>query len=286
MSVTVDAPAKINLDLRILATRPDGYHELATVFQTIGLRDTLTLSRAASGIAITCSDPLVPTDRRNLVWQAIEAVSDALGPRAPRDGVHVDLFKRIPSQAGLGGGSTDAAAVIGALEALWGVTLPAAEKRRIARGLGADVPFFLQGGTALGLGRGDELVPLVPPPAWPVVIVRPRFGISTADAYRWYDEDGTEPSVPGSWPGDTAGWRSSLRDCRNDLEGPVAERHPEIAHLVAGLRARGALLAAMSGSGSAVFGIFETDEAARAAARPLDRPHLGLWVTGIGSLRP
>lgn len=282
-AVTVEAPAKINVDLRILATRADNYHELSTIFQTIALRDTLTVSRAGAGIAITCSDPGVPTDRRNLVWKAVEAVRETLGAAAPADGVHVDLFKRIPSQAGLGGGSSDAAAVIGALEHLWSVSLAVTDRRRIARALGADVPFFLRGGTALGLGRGDDLVPLAPLPPWPVVVVHPGFGVATADAYRWYDEDRVPASSPGEWPAETEGWRQALAACRNDLEGPVADRHPAIARLVAWLRRQGALHAAMSGSGSAVFAIFEDEETARAAAEPLDRPGVGLWLTRLTS---
>lgn len=280
-AVTVDAPAKINVDLRILATRADGYHELSTVFQAIALHDTLTVSRAGEGIAITCSDRDVPTDRRNLVWKAVEAVREALGAAAPEDGVHVDLFKRIPSQAGLGGGSSDAAAVIGALEQLWSVSLAVTDRRRIARALGADVPFFLRRGTALGLGRGDDLVPLAPLPPWPVVVVQPGFGIATADAYRWYDEDRVPASSPGEWPAETGGWRQALAACRNDLEGPVADRHPAIARLVAWLGRQGALHAAMSGSGSAVFAIFEDEATARAAAEPLDRPGVGLWLTRL-----
>ena len=159
-------------------------------------------------------------------------------------------------QAGLGGGSADAAAALQALARMWGGA-PLSLLRDVAAGIGADVPFFLSGGTALGLGRGEEIYPLVDLPAHWVVIVQPPYGVSTAEAYAWYDEDRAagmrEPRelqiLPVPWP-------TRAAQMINDLEPPVVRRHPEIGGLKAALREAGAVAAAMSGSGSAVFGLF------------------------------
>jgi 4-diphosphocytidyl-2-C-methyl-D-erythritol kinase len=277
-TITVRAHAKINLDLRVLATRADGYHELATVFQTIGLHDVLTLRPAEEGITIACTDPAVPTDRRNLVWRAVDALQRDSGVGTSRGGVAIDLLKRIPAEAGLGGGSSDAAAALVGVAALWGLAPGREELARLARELGADVPFFLWGGTALGLARGDELVPLASLPALPVVVARPPFGVATAAAFRWFDEAGTGGSAPARWPPASGGWAAALSQCRNDLEAAVVARHPEIGEGIAVLRRQGARLAAMSGSGSAFFGIFEDPAAATGAAEAL-ASHGCVWRT-------
>jgi 4-diphosphocytidyl-2-C-methyl-D-erythritol kinase len=174
-------------------------------------------------------------------------------------------------QAGLGGGSGNAAAALLALGRLWGGA-PVTLLREVASRIGADVPFFLSGGTALGLGRGEEIYPLVDlPPHW-IVIVRPPFGVSTAEAYSWYDEDRTagvkEPRelqiLPVPWP-------SRAAQMVNDLEVPVVRRHPEIGSLKGALREAGAVASVMSGSGSAVYGLFRTRAAADRAVKPLSR---------------
>jgi 4-diphosphocytidyl-2-C-methyl-D-erythritol kinase len=177
----------------------------------------------------------------------------------------------VPVEAGLGGGSADAAAALQALGRLWGGA-PLSLLREVASGIGADVPFFLSGGTALGLGRGEEIYPLVDLPPHYVVIVRPPFGVSTAEAYAWYDEDRAaglrEPRelqiLPVPWP-------SRAAQMINDLEGPVVRRHPEIGALRTALRESGATAAAMSGSGSAVFGLFRSRALAARAVQPLSR---------------
>ncbi len=158
--VTVPAFAKINLTLRVLGVRDDGYHAVRTVLQSLALHDTLTFRAARGAFRIECDDPGCPTDRTNLVWRAADLVWRAAG-RAdrPRD-VVVQIAKRIPLQAGLGGGSSNAAAAIRALVALWRLDLPREQLHAIAASLGADVPFFLEGGTALGLDRGDLVFPL------------------------------------------------------------------------------------------------------------------------------
>ena len=271
MRVVTRAHGKVNLDLRVLGNRADGYHELRTVFQTIELHDTLICANRAGGFAVKCRTPGVPLDDSNLVWKAAARLWTALGrPGDPIDTV-VTIEKVIPVQSGLGGGSADAAAALQGLARLWGGA-PLSLLREVASGLGADVPFFLSGGTALGLGRGEEIYPLVDLPSHAVVIVRPPFGVSTAEAYAWYDEDRAsglrEPRelqmLPVPWP-------TRAAQMINDLEPPVVRRHPEIGALRAQLRETGAVAAAMSGSGSAVFGLFRSRAAALKAVAPASR---------------
>jgi 4-diphosphocytidyl-2-C-methyl-D-erythritol kinase len=271
-AVRVRAFAKINLSLHVLAARPDGYHELRTTFQTLALHDTLTFRSRPGPFHIICDDEACPTDETNLVWRAAERVWASARRRGVPADVVVRIAKRIPIAAGLGGGSSDAAAAIRALSALWRVDLTGARVHRLAAALGADVPFFLDGGTALGLGRGDVLRRRADaPPAW-VTLAVPAFGVSTADAYRWFDNDAGVP-IPRR-AGTPAGPCAA-----NDLEAPVAKRHPEIARLVQALRREGASYAAMSGSGSAVFGVFSRRADASAAARTLASVGRRLIVT-------
>lgn len=268
--VVARAHAKVNLDLRVLGTRPDGYHELRTVFQTIELHDTLIAQEKAGPFVLKCRTPGVPLDDKNLAWRAASALWKALGRAGEPSDTIVAIEKEIPLAAGLGGGSADAAAALNALAKLWGGA-PLSLLREVAAGISADVPFFLSGGTALGLGRGEEIYPLVDLPRHWIVLVRPPFGVSTAEAYAWYDEDRTtgvrEPrselqTLPVPWP-------SRAAQMINDLEAPVVRRHPEITAIKAALREQGAIAAAMSGSGSAVFGLFRTRPAAARARRPL-----------------
>ena len=188
--LTVRAHAKVNLDLRVLGVRPDGYHELRTVFQTIELHDTLVCADLPGPFTLKCRVPGVPLDATNLIWKAAAALWTALGRAGGVRDTVVQIDKKIPVQAGLGGGSADAAAALMGLGRLWGGA-PLTLLREVGATLGADVPFFLSGGTALGLGRGEEIYPLVDLPPHFVVIVRPPFGVSTAEAYAWYDEDRT-----------------------------------------------------------------------------------------------
>jgi 4-diphosphocytidyl-2-C-methyl-D-erythritol kinase len=263
--LSATAHAKINLDLRILGLRGDGYHELATVFQTIALHDTVTVCRASGPMRLTCEQPGVPADERNLAWSAVQAAWTAAGRDGAPTGLLLHLDKRIPAQAGLGGGSADAAVALVAANRLLGLGLSGPALHGVAARLGADVAFFLEGGTAEGRGRGELLRTLPDVPPARVLIAVPPFGVSTAEAYRWYDEQGVSGSAPGRWPDDTAGWRECWGGCRNDLEGPVAARHPEIGALIGVLRPV-SRLAAMSGSGSAVFALFDRPDALRAAS--------------------
>lgn len=269
----------MNLDLRVLGLRPDGYHELRTVFQTIELHDTLVVSEQPGPFTIKCRTPGVPLDAANLVWKAAAALWTALGRGGEiRDAV-IRIDKKIPIEAGLGGGSADAAAALFALARIWGGA-PITLLREIGGTIGADVPFFLSGGTALGLGRGEEIYPLVDLPPHCVVIVRPPFGVSTGEAYGWYDEDRAAgvrenrelQQLPVPWP-------SRAAQMINDLEPPVMRRHQEIGALKAQLKEAGATAAVMSGSGSAVFGLFTGRAAAEKAARRLARNGAKALVT-------
>ncbi|MGE0361339.1 MAG: 4-(cytidine 5'-diphospho)-2-C-methyl-D-erythritol kinase [Vicinamibacterales bacterium] len=277
--LTIHAHAKINLDLRILGLLPDGYHEVRTVLQSLRLHDTLTFVPARGPFVISCDDAAIPTDAANLIWRAADLLAGIAAPRRRVAGVRVELVKRIPAQAGLGGGSADAAATLLALTRVWDLRLTLTDLATVAARLGADVPFFLAGGTALGAGRGDDVSPLVEPPATSVVVVVPPFGVSTPAAYRWFDLDGPprRPGRRGRVP--PASWPAWAADLRNDLEAAVVRRHPAIGRLVRLLRTLGADHAAMSGSGSAVFGLFSDAETAAAAHAALERRAVKAWLT-------
>ena len=270
-SVRVRAHAKINLDLRVLGTRPDGFHELRTVFQAIGLHDSVECVAREGPFAIECDVAGVPLDRANLSWRAAETLWRSARRTGPLRDVLVRLTKRIPLQAGLGGGSADAAATLLGLVKLWRLPVRPSQLTDVAATLGSDVPFFLSGGTALGLGRGDEVYPLADLPRHWIVLLVPGFGVSSADAYRLYDDEREasgganrrEPQyVPGPWP-------SRAAQMINDLEAAIARHHPEIDQMRAALRRSGALAAAMTGSGSTVFGLFQRRRDATAAVARL-----------------
>jgi 4-diphosphocytidyl-2-C-methyl-D-erythritol kinase len=255
--VTIRAHAKINLDLRVLGTRADGFHELRTVFQALALHDVIRCVPRPGPFAIECSTAGIPLDDTNLIWRAAQTLWRSLRRAGPVRDVVVQLDKQIPQQAGLGGGSADAAATLMALAALWRVPVRPSQLTDVAANIGSDVPFFLSGGTALGLGRGEEVYPLADLPRHWIVLLIPGFGVSTTEAYGWYD---AEPElsrapreaqhVPGPWP-------SRAAQMINDLEAPISRHHPEIDQMKAALKRAGALAAAMSGSGSTVFGLFQ-----------------------------
>ena len=283
------AHAKINLSLAVRGLRPDGYHELRTVFQSLALHDTLRFSAADEGFALTCSSPEVPLDDRNLVWRAARMVWTAAGRRGEPRG-RVRITKRIPARGGLGGGSADAAASLIGWNRTWAARLPAERLRHLARELGADVPFFLCAGTALGLNRGDHIRPLPDaPPRW-VVLAFPPFGVSTPEAFRWWDDDQGElaadgprlaaQSSPPVTPPPAAGRKQPADHLTvfNDLERPVSLRHPELLDIREHLERAGAVAAAMTGSGSTVFGLFKS-RAGAAAAR--DRLGAAGWSSQV-----
>ena len=271
MTVVVRAPAKINLHLRVLERRPDGFHDVRTVLQSLALHDTLSLRRRPGPLTIGCRTPQVPAGRANLVWTAASALWEALGRRGEPAGAGVVIRKRIPAAAGLAGGSSDAAAALRGLCRVWQASPAAAWLRGVAAEIGSDVPYFLAGGAALARGRGEQIRRLPDlEPLW-VVLARPAFGIATADAYRWLDEDRGELGAPPGPVGMPPGWRRTWRGLVNDLQPGVARRHPDLALMVERLRRSGALLAAMTGSGSVVYGLYRQPAAAHAARMAVRR---------------
>jgi 4-diphosphocytidyl-2-C-methyl-D-erythritol kinase len=268
-TLIVRPPAKINLMLRVGPARRDGFHDVRTLLQSVALSDTLTVTSRRGPFALAAGGPGVPTDHTNLVSRAAAALWRALGREGePRD-AHVKLVKQIPLAAGLGGGSADAAAALVALNVAWEGRRSRRDLARIGSTIGADVPFFLQGGTALGTGRGDEVYPVDDVARLGVVIVKPSFGVATADAYRWLDEDRAAglTDEPADVRDVEIGWEAGPIGLVNDLQGPVARRHAPIAEIVDALTRAGAIGAAMTGSGSAVFGLFPEPQAPRAARR-------------------
>ena len=271
--LTLRPPAKINLMLRVGPRLETGYHDVRTIMQTIGVSDALTFTPRSGPFGLSSRAHGVAADETNLVWRAATSLWRAAGRAGePRD-VHVKLDKDIPIAAGLGGGSADAAAALIGLNLVWGLRMSSRDLLRVATELGADVPFFFVGGTAIGTGRGDEVYPLEDAARLGVLIIKPALSVNTADAYRWLDDDrsaGARPS--GRGPTDLAlGWASGPVAVVNDLEGPVCRRHPVVRDAIDACLAAGAMAAAMSGSGSAVFGVF-SEKAAPRAARRLRRP--------------
>lgn len=272
----LSAAAKVNLALEVLRRRPDGYHEIATVMQTVDLSDRLILEDA-DGLEVRTSAPGVPTDERNLAYRAAAALRDAAGVER---GARITLDKRIPVAAGLGGGSTDAAAVLVGLNRLWGLRWPAAGLEELAVGLGMDVPFFLRGGAALATGRGERLAPLGGA-ALGLVLVNPRFAVSTADMY-----GRVTPSMysDGRRAREAAAALETRRAGRvavslyNGLEVAARAAYPQIGQMQAALVAAGALGAAMSGSGPTVFGVARSWEQARQIRGRVARGSWECWA--------
>lgn len=260
--------AKINLHLEVAGRRADGYHELRTVFQTIDLCDELRLERRRrAGVELTVRGADLPTDGRNLAVRAAQVYLDNWGPAGA--GVAIELVKRIPAAGGLGGGSADAATVLRAMAELFGIAPPADRLHDAAATLGADVPFFLVGGTAVGSGRGDRIRPLpdAPPPAGELVLLLPPWGLSTAEVFAALDAPPAAASEAFDWPppgverGDFAAWIGE-----NGLEGPAFRLRPELGALYTAAVRSGARRVRMSGSGSVLFALFAREgDAARAA---------------------
>ena len=274
-TLTLHPPAKINLTLRVGARRDDGFHDVRTLMQSIALGDTLKITSRRGPFVLDARAPGVPADRTNLVWRAAELLWRAVGGEGEPRNAHVRLDKAIPTAAGLGGGSVDAAAALVGLNMIWEARRSRRDLIRLATELGADVPFFLQGGTALGTGRGDEVYPVDDIARLGIVVIKPSFGVTTADAYRWLDDDRTARVAEGNADAPPreidVGWPSGPVRLVNDLERAVARRHPGIQEMVKACLKEGAVAAAMTGSGSAVFGVFSEANAKRAARR-LQRP--------------
>ena len=263
--MTLKAPAKINLSLDITGTRTDGYHFLRTVMQSIELFDTVTVTETAeSGISVFCDKPDIPCDETNIAHKAAVAFFKQTGIVC--SGFRIHIKKVIPAQAGLGGGSADGAAVLAALNALCGTDLPISRLQEIGLSVGADIPFCISGGTALAEGIGEILTPLAGCPDCWLVVCKPPVGVSTAAAYRKFDEVGAvspvaTDSLIGALTADD--WKDACRYMKNVFEELLSL--PEVTAVESLFKRNGALTAVMSGSGSAVYGVFESHaEALRA----------------------
>ena len=267
--LTALAPAKLNVGLWIVRRRPDGYHDLLTLFQAVDLYDRLTVEPRRRGLTLSCSDPALPAGPANLVLRAARALAADTG--ATR-GAHFHLDKHIPHGAGLGGGSSDAAAALLLLERLWGLELPAGRLARIGRTVGSDVPFFLVGGTALGRGRGDRLTPVQLDSSKDFVILHSSQRISAKWAYFQYKRELTAPEPPPrmrKMAGLAGQVGKFFNKPVNHLEPAVLAHYPDLRQNLLALQALGAMATSMTGSGSSVFGVFPDRRAASAAARRL-----------------
>jgi len=263
--VRVAAHAKLNLFLRILAREQSGYHQIETAFALLELADELIVSRAPSGVTgVTLSVQGATADlgppEQNLAVRAAHAVLETSGRRC---GVAIELVKRIPVRAGLGGGSSDAAATLLAVNALAGDAVPRAELLQFATRLGADVAFFASGApTAIAWGRGERLFRFAPPPAAPGLVAVPPAGVATPDAYRWWDALYLEPGARGPVVLDAealAGWGSIGRLGGNDFEIPVFGKHPALRTLFERMAATKPLWVRLCGSGSAVAAVYRSE---------------------------
>ena len=268
---TLPSFAKINRSLRILGRRPDGYHEIRTVLQSVSLHDTLQFTTAPeSEISLSCDSSLIPTDGTNLILRAANALRDRYGVRA---GVRIHLEKRIPVQGGLGGGSSNGAVALIGLAHLWQVNTTVSELAELAAGLGSDVPFFLGGGRALGTGTGTCITSLPDLDAEELLIVAPSRTVATAEAYKAFSSatlttrnsvsilaisrGSTNSSDSDQWP--------VSDDLGNDFEQVIFDIEPEIGRVKKALLQAGARSALLAGSGSSVFGIFDNREAQQRA---------------------
>lgn len=274
-SLTIPSFAKINWSLRVLGKRPDGYHELRTILQTISLHDDLHFKLRDDGsLTLTCNEPSLPTDETNLVIRAAQALRQHFELKA---GADISLQKRIPSKAGLGGGSSNAAVSLLALSCLWKLEATSAQLLDIAASLGADVPFFLTGGTVAASGTGTALSPLSDRPlAW-LIIVAPNADVSTAQAYAALNSPALttldlDPILSSS---PTAGVFNNSPDDDldaafvNDFESVIFDREPEIRRAKEALLQAGASKALLAGSGSSVFGVFASEDAQRSALKAI-----------------
>ncbi len=257
--------AKINLALHIRGRRDDGFHELETVLQTVSLHDTLRFE-TDDRLLLECDDRRVPLGDTNLIIKAAKLLANAF---SVREGARIFLEKSIPFPGGLGGGSSNAATALIGLSRLWNIDTTAVELEPIAAKLGADVPFFLHGGTALGTGRGDEIEELDDAPLENLLIVTPDIDVPTPEIFARYAADSLTTAASKSI---LLNYRFRPEDAsvfRNDLERTVFAMHPEIGSVKRELEKMGAKAALMSGSGASVFAVFEKEETRQAALKAL-----------------
>ncbi|MBV9622937.1 MAG: 4-(cytidine 5'-diphospho)-2-C-methyl-D-erythritol kinase [Acidobacteria bacterium] len=327
MTVSIRSFGKINLGLSIGALRPDGFHELRTIYQTIAIADTIRVSLTrGAGIEIRCCDPRVPKDSTNTCFRIVERAMESLGARGR---VVIEIEKSLPVQGGLGGASANAVAALLATERTLHKQLASVERFRIAAEVGSDLPLFLVGGTVLGLGRGEEVFPLPDLPAIPCVLTLPEIRISTPEAFAAWDaldaattgerRTGAQAKLTArdrsakilEFNREISAWLSErpfgrqrsgvsarsggraenpLLDLvrtgiENDFERVVFPQHPEMREVKRVLKAAGAFYASLSGSGSALYGLFDSREKARLAVSRLRGRGLRAVLTSTLSRR-
>ncbi len=265
------AHAKINLSLDIVGKREDGYHLLEMVMQSLELHDEITLTQIDEGISLTCNKKYVPEDQRNIAFKAAQMLMDE---KKIKKGIRIEITKNIPVAAGLGGGSSNAAAVLLGMNEIFGLAMSQKELMDMGLRLGADVPYFLVGGTALCKGVGEEVIPLKPFKDQIILLIKPSFGVSTKEAYGLFSIDKVKRHV------DTLELIDAMNHLdyqkmsyyqRNLLENVVLRKYPILKNVKKTLKRYGASTTLMSGSGSTIFGIFENAKAAENAATALDK---------------
>jgi len=281
MIIRAKANAKINWSLDILNTREDGYHEMDMLMQRIELCDELVFTKARF-LALNINGRSVSPAGKNLVLKAANALNEHIGARY---GARIDMTKRIPVRAGLGGGSADCAVALMALNRLWNINMPASELMAIAAKLGADVPFCMEGRFCRVQGIGDRMTHLKGAPVIPLVLIMPSEGLSTAGVFGEYDSMGLSPlgvDIPGL--ADALKQRD-FESCRklagNSLETPAIKLLPEVQQHIDNLYANGARYAHMTGSGSCVYGAFDTDEDAQ---RAIENMGVGMFTRTLGDV--
>jgi 4-diphosphocytidyl-2-C-methyl-D-erythritol kinase len=273
-ALRLKSPAKVNLRLEILRRREDGYHELRTILQKISLSDTLCVSlEKEKGISITTDHPDLPLGKKNLVYRAAQMI---LKKSEYKGGLHIDITKEIPLGAGLGGGSSNAATTLKALNQLLEIGLPTKELMKIGSGIGADVPFFFLDGAAVASGIGERLKKIELPDLW-FVLINPNFEVSTRWAYQNFvlTKSHFHFNLQGfvKTPEEISGllW--------NDLEGVVSHKYPQIEGMKKMLLSAGALGALMTGSGPTVFGVFSGKREAEKTFKKLeDKVRSRSWI--------
>ncbi len=266
LSFSLPSFAKINLVLRVLGRREDGFHEIVTLLQTISLQDTLSFEPLDDGVELACNDPNIPLDENNLIVKAARALQDEL---RIKHGARIELRKSIPMRGGLGGGSSNAAVTLIGLSRLWSPEVSIHKLHEVAAAIGSDVPFFLQGGTALATGTGTKIETRSDLSIGPMMVVTPDVQVSTQGAYAdlratsLTSEDAERILLNYRFEADEGFWMV------NDFEKSVFAAFPEVAGVKATLLELGATNALMSGSGASVFGIFENEETRRTTLKAL-----------------
>lgn len=288
---TLKAYAKINLGLDVVRRLPNGYHEVKMIMQTVGICDTLTFSKEGTGISVTVEgeglpEGMVPADENNLIYKAAKQVMDQFGIT---EGLHIHLRKEIPVAAGMAGGSTDAAAAYRGVNRMFSLGMSEAEMQEMAVSIGADVPYCIQGGTALSEGIGEKLTGLPDAPDCFVVVAKPEVGVSTKYVYENLHADRLthHPDIDGMADAIRQNDLKGVTDrMENVLETVTEKAHPVIGEMKRFLEGQGACRALMSGSGPTVFGIFDDGEQAKAAYQTLSESGLAKQVFLTGFVNP